>query len=240
MAQVKATDESDDAIQLASKQVDRLTELTRDPLTKPLVGTIELEQKRIDLSQISTKQKLAKLAAEQMNDVATSSIGMAKQKVDAAKKSRDLVDSLLPIRSLEMQVELLECQLAQLQVKAPSAGTILSLSCAVGEGVTNFPLMEMADLSRMSCVAEIQETQIRRLRIGQKAVIKSTAMQRPLAGTVARIHQMVGPPQMRLPNPMAKSDFRSVPVWIEIDSADVGEAAKLVQLQVDVTITAAP
>lgn len=88
----------------------------------------------------------------------------------------------------------------------------------------------------MVCVAEVHESDVASIAIDDLAEIRSSALGRTLKGRVLRIDRVVGAAQMRSPNPMARSDFRSIPVWIVIDSNDVAEAAQRLQLQVDVSI----
>jgi HlyD family secretion protein len=92
----------------------------------------------------------------------------------------------------------------------------------------------------MVCVAEVHESDRARLRIGQMASIRSAALSKPLVGKIERIDRLVGSPMMRDPNPLARTDYRAVPVRIRLEQADAAAAAELVQLQVDVEITTNP
>jgi HlyD family secretion protein len=95
----------------------------------------------------------------------------------------------------------------------------------------------MADLSEMSCVAEVHESDVGLVRIGQNAAMNSASLPRTLRGKVSRIDRVVGAPQIRSPNPLARSDFRSIAVWIQVAPEDAATAAQRVQLQVEVSIT---
>ena len=234
--QYRLADASQSSLELASTQLARYRRLSEDPRTKPMVGTIDVDQRQLEFNEAKLKQQQSLLAAQQLVEASEGAIHAAEEKLNAAKQSRELIDSLVPIQSLEMQMELLDKQLALLRVVAPSQGTILSIGTGVGETIGTLPVMEMADLSAMMCVAEVQETQIRYLKVGQVAKITSGALDRPLQGTIQRINRVVGPHQLKMPNPMAKSDFRAIPVWIEIDARDVEMASQFVQLQVDVAI----
>jgi HlyD family secretion protein len=92
----------------------------------------------------------------------------------------------------------------------------------------------------MVCVAEVFEADVGRIQIGDTAKLKSSALIRDLEGRVMRVDRVVGGSQLRSPNPMARTDFRSVGVWIELDSKDSLVAAERLQLQVDVLITTNP
>jgi HlyD family secretion protein len=91
-------------------------------------------------------------------------------------------------------------------------------------------------LSEMVCVAEVHESDVASITIDDQVEIRSSALGRTLKGRVKRIDRVVGAAQMRSPNPMARSDFRSIPVWIAIDTSDTETAAQRLQLQVDVSI----
>ena len=112
----------------------------------------------------------------------------------------------------------------------------MTANVEVGELTAQLPLFELANLSEMVCVAEVHESDVASIAIDDLAEIRSSALGRTLKGRVLRIDRVVGATQMRSPNPMARSDFRSIPVWIEIDSTDAAEAAQRLQLQVDVSI----
>ena len=103
-------------------------------------------------------------------------------------------------------------------------------------GVPVLPLIEMADLTQMSCLAEVHESDVGQVRLGQIAEMKSASLSRTIRGRVRRIDRVVGASQMRSASPLARSDFRSIGVWIQIDPEDVAVASERLQLQVEVRI----
>lgn len=223
-------------VDLAREQLRSLQRLTEDPRTRAMVGTVEFNQRKFELAQLEAKQSQAQSAARMAVDAARLGIDLAQRKLESAKEAEKLGDSFSPTGSLSMQIELLQKQIQQSRLLAPRDGTILSVSIEAGEMATQMPLMEMADLSQMSCWAEVHESDVSRLAIGQSATLTSAALPRALKGKVVRIDRMVGSPQMRTPNPMARTDFRAVPIWIDIESDDAPLASQLIQLQVEVKI----
>jgi HlyD family secretion protein len=155
----------------------------------------------------------------------------------AAKKTRELVEAMSPIASLEKQIEIVKLQQEQSSVLAPFDGVVISLNAEKGERTAQFPLMDIADLSSMQCIAEVHESDAGRIAIDDRVELSSSALSKKLSGRVVRIDRIVGAAQMRSPNPMARSDFRSIPVWISIDKDDTEAAAERLQLQVDVSFT---
>jgi len=224
----------------AKDQVDRLVKLTTDPKTRGMVGSIDADQKRIELDQTQSRFEQVVLAAEQAVALARFGLEAAERKQQLAIESRSLVDTLIPMGSLEKQIDLLRKQIEMSRVLAPTSGFILTVNADAGEMVAQMPLLEMADLSEMVCIAEVSDASIRFLEVGHPANLESAALSKPLHGVVERIDRIVGSPQMKVPNPLAKTDFRAVPVWIAIDKEDMEAAAKLVQLHVDVTMEIMP
>lgn len=83
-----------------------------------------------------------------------------------------------------------------IQVRAPLAGKILELSVAAGEyrNDTSAPLMTIADLSTVFMAADIPESQIRLVTVGETVKISLSAYpDETFTGTVARIADVVDP-----------------------------------------------
>jgi HlyD family secretion protein len=184
-------DQGSQTIESLRQQVDRLRQLTEDPLTKPLVGTLQLEQQKAQLLQEELRWNSSVAEADQAIAAAELAVKLATQRTANAQKNLQLADSLVPVRSLEAQVKSLEEQLERLRVTAPSSGEVLWVGSEPGELVGQMPLMEIADLSQMVCVAEVHESDRARLRIGQAAAIRSAALSKPLVGKIERIDRLI-------------------------------------------------
>ncbi len=119
-------------------------------------------------------------------------------------------------------------------VRAPAAGQIIAVHARRGERVGPDGIAELAQTGHMYAVAEVYETDIARVRVGQPATIESPALTAPLAGAVERIGMKIGKLDVLDADPVARTDARVVEVHILI--ADGARAAGLSNLQVDVTI----
>ena len=218
------------------RQISSLQKLRESPLTRAAIGTIELESKKNELTKFTSISEQTLLAAEQAVDISKLQILQSERALAAAKESRRFVDQATPIASLEKQIEILKLQLVQSNIVSPLDGVVVSVNVEVGERTAQLPLFELADLSQMVCVAEVHESDVASIAIDDRVEIRSSALGRALKGRVQRIDRVVGAAQMRSPNPMARSDFRSIPVWIAIDPSDTELAAERLQLQVEVLI----
>ncbi len=236
LAQRQQATEGISQVDSLGKQIATLERLRNDPLTRAAIGTIELETRRNEMLRARSINQQAILASDQAVELSELQLEQAERMVVSASESLMLVDKGAPIASLEKQIEILKEQVQQSQLLSPIDGFVISVNSEAGERVGQLPLAEIADLSAMVCMAEVHESDVGKLEVGNRVEIRSSAIQRTLTGTVTRIDRMVGAIQMRSPNPMARSDFRAVPVWISIDPKDVEIASSRLQLQVDVAI----
>jgi HlyD family secretion protein len=89
----------------------------------------------------------------------------------------------------------------------------------------------------MYVVAEVYQTDIQKVKVGQKATITSNAFPGKIQGTVSKIGWQIDRQSIFSLNPAADTDRRIVEVKISInDPADSQRVARLTNLQVDVAI----
>jgi HlyD family secretion protein len=86
----------------------------------------------------------------------------------------------------------------------------------------------------MTARAEIYETEVQNVQIGDNATVTSPAFPAAIAGKVVRIGTMVSKNKLYDLDPTAPADQRVVMVKVSLDDAQV--AKKFVNLQVTVTI----
>lgn len=128
-----------------------------------------------------------------------------------------------------------QAQLARSYIRAPVAGRILDILTRPGELVKQAGILELGMVERMYAIAEVYETDVRRLRVGQKAQITSDALDSPLTGTVELIRLKIQKQDEIDTDPAARKDARIVEVEIPLD--DSGPAAALTNLQVEIVIS---
>jgi HlyD family secretion protein len=119
-------------------------------------------------------------------------------------------------------------------VRSPIDGRVLKVLARAGEKVGEEGIAQLATSSEMYVVAEVYETDITRVKVGQRARVRSPLLPRELLGTVERLGAMVGKRDLLGTDPAARKDVRVVEVEIRLD--DGASAADLINLQVDVSI----
>ncbi len=123
--------------------------------------------------------------------------------------------------------------LASATVRAPVAGRVLTVHARSGERVGPAGILDLGETDRMYAVADVYETDVGGIRIGQRATVRSRAFPAPLHGTVERIGLKVGRLAQLGTDPAADVDARVVKVRVRLDEAP---AAALTNQQVDVLI----
>lgn len=119
-------------------------------------------------------------------------------------------------------------------VRAPDAGEVLAIHAREGERIGPDGLLELGRTDRMYAVAEVYETDIGRVSIGQPARITSPALPEPVTGKVERIGKLVARNEALGLDPVVRIDSRIVEVFILLDDPKTVES--LTNLQVDVEI----
>lgn len=119
-------------------------------------------------------------------------------------------------------------------VRAPFDGKVLKVHAREGERVGEAGIAELGETGAMYAVAEVYETDVARVKTGQKAEVKSKALSRPMTGTVERVGLKVGRLSAIGADPAARNDARAVEVKIRLD--DPALAAAFTDLEVEILI----
>ena len=119
-------------------------------------------------------------------------------------------------------------------VRSPLRAQVLEIHAYPGERVGPEGIMELGRTDRMYAVAEVYETDITKVKVGQLASVQTTAMEEALSGKVERISLKVGRLDAVGTDPIAKTDARVVEVFILLD--DSAAVAQFTNMQVKVEI----
>ena len=158
----------------------------------------------------------------------------AEVQIRMARAALEHMQSEFPLASIERQIDLAEARARRLTLIAPIDGRILNILVKPGEMTTAGPILAMGDTERMRAVAEVYETDIARVKVGQVATVSSRALANPIRGKVARVGSMIFKNDILNVDPAARADARVVEVWIDLD--DAAATAQLTNLTVDVRI----
>lgn len=164
-------------------------------------------------NEVARQQDLAKRSLNSQADLETAQLDL-----DVA-----LADLAAAKASLELAV-----------VRAPLRAQVLEIHAYPGERVGPEGIMDLGRTDRMYAVAEVYETDITRVKVGQPAKVYTSAMDDELTGVVERISLKVGRLDAIGTDPIAKTDARVVEVFILLD--DSSSVSGFTNMQVKVEI----
>jgi HlyD family secretion protein len=167
-------------------------------------------------------------------DFAHSSLKRERGLKGASSKAR-LEEAERNVRVGEAVLAAAQARLERAQVRAPVAGEILAIHAREGERIGADGLLELGMTERMYVVAEVYETDIGLVSLGQEATITSPALQGRVSGRVAEVGRLVARVDALALDPVARTDARVIEVRILLD--DPARVAGLTNLQVDVEIS---
>ena len=187
-------------------------------------GVLQREADRL------TRLRSKDLASEEETDRARGSAEASAADCTAARSAMQVAESGIKVAAARLQSKLAE--LDRSFVRALQPGRVLAINAHPGEQIGPVGILEMGRVDRMYAIAEVYETDIGRLRTGQRARISSPALPATLLGTVERIRPLVRKQDEIGTDPAARKDARIVEVEVLLDESD--GAAGLTNLQVDV------
>jgi HlyD family secretion protein len=223
-------------LELAQVEVDRFQQLQQ-------AGAVS--QQELDQQQTVFRQRQEELSgaqailAERISSWETN-VQTAQAQVQSAQANLEQTRAQSQIASAAQNLELAEARLERTIIRAPRAGEILRILTHAGEMISERQgILQMGDTQQMSVIAEIYETDIRLVKVGQRSLItsRSNAFEGTLTGTVEQIGQQIFKNEVIDDDPAAKTDARVVEVRIQLDESEA--VAALTNLQVDVQIQVA-
>ncbi|WP_309745201.1 MULTISPECIES: HlyD family efflux transporter periplasmic adaptor subunit [unclassified Chamaesiphon] len=198
----------------------------------------------------ATQQKIVSTAQQQLAEAKANydtSVATTNQQIAAAQATLAKIAEVRPVDVAGAQAELARAQatvrqaqaeLNEAYVRAPIAGEILKVHTRAGEAPSTNGVVEMGQTSQMVAVAEVYESDVRKLKVGQSATIKSEsgAFTQNLRGTVTEVGLQIGKQDVLNTDPAADSDSRVVEVKIAIDPTDSTAVKGLTNSKVSVQI----
>jgi HlyD family secretion protein len=149
----------------------------------------------------------------------------------------DIQTAQADINSAKASVKQAQAELDLSYIRSPIDGQILKINAWPGEIIGNNGIAELGRTQKMYVVAEVYETDIKKVHLGQSVVITSDAFTGKIQGTVTDIGLQVGKQNIFNNNPSADTDNKIINIKIRIDKlTDNQRVAALTNLQVQVLI----
>ncbi|ABA20856.1 heterocyst specific ABC-transporter, membrane fusion protein DevB [Trichormus variabilis ATCC 29413] len=195
-------------------------------------GRKQISEAKTALSRINTTgSKQVSAAAATLNKIAEVrpiDIQAAKVEVDralaAAKQAKANLDQVY----VRWPKDLAE--------PSPQDGVIFDIYTRAGEVVSTDGIVEIGRIDQMYAVVEVYQSDVNKVRTGQKVEISSKSLPGKLRGTVDQIGWKVQRQNIINSDPSENIDSRVVEVHVQLDEASSQKAAKFTNLQVTAVI----
>ncbi len=164
------------------------------------------------------------------------------------KAARATLNKIAEVRSVDVAYDRAEvekaisardrakAELEQAIVRSPINGEVLYVHTRSGEVISSNGIVEIGQTEEMEVVAEVYQSDVTKVRIGQKVRVSSDSLTGELAGKVTLIGSQVRRQETVNTDPSTNIDARVVEVHVALDAASSQKAAKFTNLQVKVVI----
>jgi HlyD family secretion protein len=150
---------------------------------------------------------------------------------DIAVAEANLAAARVDLNSAELDLE-------RAYVRAPEHGTVLDINVRVGESPPSGGMIDLGDTSRMTVQAEVYQTLIGRVTIGDPVIVSAAALSQDLTGVVSAIGLEIGRQSITSSDPAANTDARVVDVIVVLDGPSSERARTFTNLEAIVRIDA--
>lgn len=203
----------------------------------------------VSASQRDSKQLTLATAQEQLAEAKANLSRIETAQQQQIAEARATLNKIAEVRPVDVEVATAELQEAQSAVataqaeldlaylKSPQAGTVIKILTRPGEIVSsNEGFARIGQINQMYAVAEVYESDISKVKIGQPATITGSAIAGKLTGTVETIGLEVERQEVVNTDPTANIDAKVVEVKVKLDQASSEKVSGLTNLLVNVQI----
>jgi HlyD family secretion protein len=180
----------------------------------------------------------AKIALNRINNTSNKQISETQGKLNSIAEIRpvDVALARTEVESAIANLQRAKTELEAAYIRAPMTGQIIKIHTRVGEKIGDEGIADFAQTNAMMAVAEVYQTDISKIKLGQKAIITSQGFTGELQGTVQQIGLQVKRQNIFGDQPGENLDSRIVEVKILLNPEDSKKVSGLTNLQVQTAI----
>ena len=173
-----------------------------------------------------------KLASREETEQAEGAALAQQASCSAARATARVANSSIEVARASLRVT--EAKLERTRIIAPIDGMVIDLTVEPGELIGAEGVLELGRVDQMVATAEVYETDISRVSVGQRAEIRSDALPGVLSGRVESIALKVHKQDEIGTDPAARKDARIIEVEVLLDDSQA--VNRLTNLQVEIII----
>lgn len=197
-----------------------------------------LDEKRLATDTLQQQINEAKATLNRIKTTASQQINEAEATLDKIAEVRpvDVEEAKAQLENALIAVEKSKVELDTAYVRSPINGQIIKIHTKSGENISDSGIAELGRTDQMNVIAEIYETDIGKISVGQTATITSDAFSNKLIGKVEQVGLQINKKDVLNTDPAANVDARVVEVKIRLQPQYSKQVVGLSRLQVKVAI----
>lgn len=204
------------------------------------ISASEYDSKRLQKETLAWQVKEAEFNLSQIKNTLQKQIEQAKATLAQIKEVRP-VDVAVARANVDTAITALKKSQSDLKfsyISSPIDGQIIKINIREGESINknSSSIFKLARTQQMVAIAEVYETDIDQVRLGQRAILTSKAFPEILHGTVEQIGLEIGKQDVISSDPVASVDARVSEVKIRLDPMDSERVKSLTNLQLQIKI----
>lgn len=196
----------------------------------------DLDRQVTQVRQLQEQLSSARANLVRLEEKRQTDVGNAQAQVRSQQANLSVAEVEAAVESARQNLKLAQAKLDRTIIRAPRQGRVLRIITHAGEAIGEQGILDLGDTSQMNVVAEVYESDVGLVKLGQPAAITSRngAFSKPLTGKVSEIGWQIFKNDVLDDDPAANADARVVEVKIRLDNSQ--PVAALTNLQVDVRI----
>ncbi len=216
-------------LEIAGRDYNRFLEVFKEgAISQTVLDTYRLKVETLQGQFIQSQQQVQQAQFQLSQSQGLLSSVKEVRPTDIQFAEAQLQTAIVNVKKAEVDLDLA-------QVRAPIDGQVIKINSKIGEVVSQINgVIDLGNTSQMYVVAEIYETDIGKIKVGQKATIESEAFEGEITGKVDRIGLRIAKNDVLGTDPAAKTDARIIEVKIKLDEST--KVSGLTNLQVRVKV----
>ena len=216
-------------LEIAGRDYNRFVQVFKEgAISQTVLDTYRLKVETLQGQLIQSQQQIQQAQFQLSQSQGTLSSIREVRPTDVQFAEAQLQTAIVNVKKAEVNLDLS-------QVRAPINGQVIKINTKVGEVVSSANgVIDLGNTSQMYVVAEIYETDISKIKVGQTAIIISEAFEGEITGKVDRLGLRIAKNDVLGTDPAAKTDARIIEVKIKLD--DSKKVSGLTNLQVRVKV----
>lgn len=203
----------------------------------------------VSASERDNKELILATAREQLAEAKANLTRISTAKQQQLAEAKATLNKIAEVRPVDIDVAAAEVkeaiaavataktELDRAYIKSPQAGVVIDILTRPGEVVSsNEGIARIGHIDEMYAIAEVYESDIQKIRLGQTATINSNAISKELTGTVEQIGLEIKRQEVVNTDPTANIDAKVVEVKVKLDEESSQRVTGLTNLLVNVRI----